>query len=52
LEASSGNLTRDPVEDNHAITYANKIKVSLTTIFSSMNHSFGKRQSYLLHGLN
>jgi histone deacetylase complex regulatory component SIN3 len=51
-EASSANSKRGSVEFNHAITYVNKIKVSLTAIFSSMNHSFEKRQSYVLHGLD
>src|SRR6266516_5480437 len=35
-----------------AKAYVNKIKVSLTAIFSSMNRSFEKRLSYLLHSLD
>jgi len=51
-DASSVNSKRGPVEFDHSITYINKIKVSLTAIFSSMNHNFKKRESYVLHSLD
>ena len=46
------NLKRGPVEFKHAITYVNKVKVSPTATFSSMNYSFEKRQPYVLHRLD
>ena len=51
-EAPSGNINRGPVEYNQCITYANRVKLSLTAVFSFMNHSFRKRQLYVLHSLN